>query len=106
MRHMLCFLRGEESSSDSQNLFCKVCQRVRQDISYETLVEAEQRMRQLIGINESGMTWPLIVKGKARTQRLRAYGDAIVVHQAVAWIQQVMAAIEHLKVQSEMRGGQ
>ena len=54
----------------------------------------------------SAVTWPLLVNGKARTQRLRAYGDAIVVHQAVAWIEEVMAAIEHLKVQSEMRGGQ
>jgi hypothetical protein len=34
---------------------------------------------------------PLIQKGKARAGRLRVYGNAIVLHQAVEWIKAFLA---------------
>lgn len=43
-----------------------------------------------VGDTETYITHPLQAKGKARVLRLRGYGDAIVLEQAIAWIRAVM----------------
>ena len=42
---------------------------------------------------DTEITHPLQAKGKARVLRLRGYGDAIVLEQAIAWIRAVMETI-------------
>jgi DNA (cytosine-5)-methyltransferase 1 len=82
---------GKEPPTNSQDMFCRVCEKVRSHIGRETVVEAINDSLGLVRDQSSGRYTisPLIEKGKGkgRVARLRGYGNAIVAEVAIAFIE-------------------